>query len=71
MKYGLFAAIAFAFVALVGGAASAGVATSGLTNVTPSAPIVQDVGWRHRKCYRRCRAHGNSPWRCHRRCGWF
>ncbi len=34
MKYGLFAAIAFAFVALVGGTASAGVATSGLTNAT-------------------------------------
>jgi hypothetical protein len=71
MKYGLFAAIAFAFVALIGGAASAGVATSGLTNATvaPSASIVQEADWKGRKCYRRCRAHGHSRWRCRKRCG--
>jgi hypothetical protein len=72
MKYGLFAAIALAFVALTGGA-FAGVATSGLTKstVAPQTSIVQDVGWRSKKCYRRCRAHGHSVWRCRRRCGWF
>jgi hypothetical protein len=73
MKYGLFAAVALAFVALTGGTASAGVATSGLTKSTaaPQSSIVQDVGWRSKKCYRRCRDHGHSRWRCRRRCGWF
>jgi hypothetical protein len=75
MKYGLFAAIAFAFVALVGGAASAGVATSGLTNATvaPSASIVQDVRWKNKRCYHRCRRHGHSKFRCRVRCKkwWF
>jgi len=71
MKYGLFAAIAFAFVALVGGAASAGVATSGLTtpSVAPAASIVEKAGWRNR-CYRRCRHHGHSRRHCRRKCHW-
>ena len=75
MKYGLLAAIAFAFVTLVGGTASAGVATSGLTKstVAPSASIVQDVRWKNKRCYRRCRRHGGSEFRCRVRCKkwWF
>ena len=68
MKYGLLAAIAFGVVALMmGGAASAGVATSGLTklSVAPAASSVQHVGWR---CFRRCRWHGHSHRFCRRRC---
>ena len=38
MKYGLFAAVALAFVALTGGTASAGGATSGLTKSTVAMP---------------------------------
>ena len=73
MKYGLFAAVALAFVALTGGTASAGVATSGLTKSTaaPYTSIVQDVGMHSRQCYRHCRHHGHSMWRCRKRCGWF
>jgi hypothetical protein len=72
MKYGLFAAIAFAFVVLAGGTASAGVATSGLTksSVAPAASIVEEAGMK-RRCYRRCRKHGNSRRKCRRRCGWW
>jgi hypothetical protein len=67
MKYGLFAAIALGGMALIGGAASASVATSGLTkaSVAPAASTVQHVGWR---CYRRCRWHGHSVWQCKHRC---
>ena len=75
MKYGLLAAIAFAFVTLASGTASAGVATSGLTKstVAPSASIVQDVRWKDKRCYRRCRKHGGSKFRCRVRCKkwWF
>jgi hypothetical protein len=75
MKYGLFAAIAFGIVALMSGMASAGVATSGIANqsAAPAASIVQDVGWKNKRCYRRCRAHGGSRHRCRRRCHkwWF
>jgi hypothetical protein len=72
MKYGLLAAIAFAFVALVGGTASAGVATSGLATatVTPAASIVEEAGMKSR-CYRRCRKHGHSRRACRRKCGWW
>jgi hypothetical protein len=67
MKFGLFAAIAFGMVALMGGSASAAVATSGLTkaSVAPAASSVQHVGWR---CYRRCRWHGHSRHFCKHRC---
>lgn len=68
MKYGLFAAIAIGIIALMGGVASAGVATSGLTkaSVAPaSASAVEQVGWR---CYRRCRWHGGSRHFCKHRC---
>ncbi len=74
MKYGLFAAIALAFVTLVGGAASAGVATSGLANqsIVPAASLVEHIGKRHwksrRSCYRHCRRHGHSKLRCNIRC---
>jgi hypothetical protein len=72
MKYGLFAAIAFAVVALVGGAASAGVATSGLDKSTaaPAASIVHETGARSR-CFRRCRHHGGTRHFCRHRCGWW
>jgi len=67
MKFGLFAALAIGAVALVGGSASAGVATSGLTkaNVAPAASSVTHVGWR---CYRHCRWHGGSRPFCRHRC---
>jgi hypothetical protein len=67
MKYGLFAAIAVGVVALMGGVASANVATSGLSkaSVAPSASVVQHVGWR---CYRHCRWHGGSRHYCKHRC---
>jgi hypothetical protein len=67
MKYGLLAAVALGFVALMGGVASAGVATSGLTmaSVAPIVSSVKQVGWR---CYRRCRWHGGVPYFCRRRC---
>jgi hypothetical protein len=73
MKYGLFAAVALAFVALTGGTASAGGALGGLTKstVAPQSSIVQEAGYRTRRCYRRCRDHGHSVWRCRKRCGWF
>jgi hypothetical protein len=70
MRYGLFAAIALAFVALVGGAASAGVATTDLGKATAtalSASIVQEAGWKGR-CYSRCRHHGHSRHHCRRKC---
>jgi len=72
MKYGLLAAIAIAFVALVGPSASAGVATNGLgkATVAPAASIVHEAGSKSR-CYRRCRRHGHSRRRCRRRCGWW
>jgi hypothetical protein len=67
MKYGLFVAVAFGVAALIGGSASAGVATSGLSkaSVAPAASSVQKVGWR---CYRRCRWHGGGVRFCKRRC---
>ena len=67
MKYGLLAAIALGIAALMGGAASAGVATSGLTkaSVAPTVSSVQQVGWR---CYRRCRWHGGGVHFCKHRC---
>ncbi len=67
MKYGLLVAIALGVVALMGGVASAGVATSGLTraSVAPTVSSVQQVGWR---CYRRCRWHGGGPRFCRHRC---
>jgi hypothetical protein len=73
MKYGLFAAIALAFVALVGGTAFAGVATSGLTKAAPSNSIVQDVRWKSRRCYDRCRHHGGTRIGCRLHCKkwWF
>jgi hypothetical protein len=71
MKYGLLAAIAFGFVALMSGTTFAGVATSGVTKLTaPAAPIVQEAGWRSR-CYRRCRNHGHSRRYCRRKCNWW
>jgi hypothetical protein len=72
MKYGLFAAIAFAFVALVGGAASAGVGTVGMSKATvaPAASIVHEAGAKSR-CYRRCRHHGHSRRYCRKKCGWW
>jgi len=75
MKYGLFAAIAFGIVALMSGMASAGVATSGIANssVAPTASIVQDVRWKNKKCYQRCRRHGGTRFHCRLRCKkwWF
>jgi hypothetical protein len=74
MKYGLFAAVLFGLVALMGGTASAAVATGGLTkaNVAPAAAsVVEEAGWRSKckkRCYRRCRAHGGSWWGCKKRC---
>jgi hypothetical protein len=67
MKYGLLAVVALWIVALMGGVASAGVATSGLTkaSVAPTVSSVKQVGWR---CYRRCRWHGGGPYFCRRRC---
>ncbi len=67
MKYGVFAAIALGVVALMGGVASANVATSGLTKagVAPTISSVKHVGWR---CYRRCRWHGGGPYFCRHRC---
>jgi len=72
MKYGLFAAVLFAFAASMGGAASAAVATGGLTkaNVAPAAvSVVEKAGWKCRKaCKRRCRAHGHSWRHCKKKC---
>lgn len=74
MKYGLFAAIVFAAFAVIGGTASAGVATGGLTKstVAPAAvSVVEKAGWRSRcrnRCYKRCRRHGHSWWGCKKRC---
>jgi hypothetical protein len=72
MKYGLFAAIAFAFVALIGGAASAGVGSAdlGKAAAVPAASIVHQAGARS-ACYHRCRAHGHTRRHCRRKCGWW
>jgi hypothetical protein len=68
MKYGLFVAIIVGFVALMGGMASANIATSGLSkqSVAPAASSsVKHVGW---YCFRRCRWHGGSRHFCRHRC---
>jgi hypothetical protein len=74
MKFGLFAAIAFGLIAM-GGMASAGVATSGIANpgAAPAASILQDVRWKNKKCYHRCRHHGGSKFHCRLKCKkwWF